>query len=237
MLNLKWWKWTSGLVQEIKRGWKVFFFALQWRGLVTGGSGQKRKSRRTPDSLPLPATYVRRAYVNQTSRAPPVSPCETRGSVGASAGFACSLDAMQVSALSSRSARPVQLSSRQQRQPCRRAQQVRPAAALEIDEDTITLTVAAVAGLGFGIGIPVLFSRAEARDKERIEEIRELNRATLKATGETLSEARLLRWTDFRGLPQLCADCHSAGCRDDALIRFVSESMLFVTCPEYYLKR
>ena len=77
------------------------------------------------------------------------------------------------------------------RQQCRRAQQVRPKAALEVDEDTITLTLAAVAGLGLGIGIPVLFSRAEKRDKERIDEIRELNRATLKATGETLSEVRL----------------------------------------------
>lgn len=73
-------------------------------------------------------------------------------------------------------------------QPCRRT--VRPAAAIEMDSDTITLALAAVAGVGAGIGVPVLFTLSEKRDKERIEEIRELNRATLKATGETLSEAR-----------------------------------------------
>ena len=38
--------------------------------------------------------------------------------------------------------------------------------------------------------MPVFFSQSEARDKERIEAIREMNRATLKATGETLSEVR-----------------------------------------------
>lgn len=69
-------------------------------------------------------------------------------------------------------------------------QSVRPAAAMELDSDTITLAVAAVAGIGAGIGVPILFTLAEKRDKERIEEIRELNRATLKATGETLSEVR-----------------------------------------------
>ena len=62
--------------------------------------------------------------------------------------------------------------------------------AVELDGDTITLGLAALAGVGFGIGLPVLFTVAEKRDRERIEEIRELNRATLKATGTTLSEAR-----------------------------------------------
>ena len=62
--------------------------------------------------------------------------------------------------------------------------------AVELDGDTITLGLAALAGVGFGIGLPVLFTVAEKRDRERIEEIRELNRATLKATGATLSEAR-----------------------------------------------
>jgi hypothetical protein len=59
-----------------------------------------------------------------------------------------------------------------------------------MDSDTVTVILAAVAGVSVGIGLPVLFSQAERRDKERIDEIRELNRATLKATGETLSEAR-----------------------------------------------
>jgi hypothetical protein len=52
------------------------------------------------------------------------------------------------------------------------------------------LVLAAIAGVSVGIGAPILFSLAEKRDKERIEEIRELNRATLKATGATLSEVR-----------------------------------------------
>jgi hypothetical protein len=65
-----------------------------------------------------------------------------------------------------------------------------PCRAIEMDGDTLTLGLAALAGVGFGIGLPVLFTRAEKRDRERIEELRELNRATLKATGETLSEVR-----------------------------------------------
>jgi hypothetical protein len=85
-----------------------------------------------------------------------------------------------------------------------------PARAVELDSDTITIVVAAVAGVGFGIGLPVLFSQAERRDKERIEEIRELNRATLKATGETLSEVRplRLRLRNARGVPRCC--CYPA---------------------------
>jgi len=65
--------------------------------------------------------------------------------------------------------------------------------AVELDSDTITLGLAALAGVGVGIGFPVLFTLAEKRDRERIEEIRELNRATLKATGATLSEVRRAR--------------------------------------------
>lgn len=97
---------------------------------------------------------------------------------------------MAASALSARfsvAPRKVQQQPRVQRpQQCRRT--VCPAA--ELDSETITLGLAAVAGIGAGIGVPVLFTMAEKRDKERIDEIRELNRATLKATGETLSEAR-----------------------------------------------
>lgn len=61
---------------------------------------------------------------------------------------------------------------------------------MELDSDTVTLVLAAAAGIGLGIGVPVLFAASEKRDKDRIAAIRELNRATLKATGETLSEAR-----------------------------------------------
>jgi hypothetical protein len=63
-------------------------------------------------------------------------------------------------------------------------------AAVEFDSDTVTAVIAVVAGLGAGIGVPVAFTLSEQRDKQRIEAIREMNRATLKATGETLSEAR-----------------------------------------------
>ena len=82
--------------------------------------------------------------------------------------------------------------------PCTRAAPAavrgpRPARAVEVDSDTITLVLAAAAGVGFGIGMPVLFTVAEKRDRERIEEIREMNRATLKATGETMSEVRAAR--------------------------------------------
>jgi len=59
------------------------------------------------------------------------------------------------------------------------------------DEETITTVVAAVLGIGAGLGIPIFFVTQEKRDKERIEEIRELNRATLKATGEQMSEEEI----------------------------------------------
>ena len=62
--------------------------------------------------------------------------------------------------------------------------------AVEIDSDTVTLVLAAVAGIGLGVGVPVLFAASEKRDKERIESIRELNRANLRATGQLLSDVR-----------------------------------------------
>ena len=59
--------------------------------------------------------------------------------------------------------------------------------ALELDADTLTAIGAGVLGVGAGLGIPIFFVWQEKRDKERLEEIRELNRATLKATGEQMS--------------------------------------------------
>jgi len=54
----------------------------------------------------------------------------------------------------------------------------------------LTIIFAAVAGVGLGIGAPVFYAQSEKRDKERIESIRQMNRANLKATGQLLSEVR-----------------------------------------------
>jgi hypothetical protein len=62
--------------------------------------------------------------------------------------------------------------------------------AIEFDSDTLTIVFAAVAGVGLGIGAPVFYAQSEKRDKERIESIRQMNRANLKATGQLLSEVR-----------------------------------------------
>jgi len=75
--------------------------------------------------------------------------------------------------------------------------------ALELDADTLTAIGAGVLGVGAGLGIPIFFVWQEKRDKERLEEIRELNRATLKATGEQMSpeeiaELRPSRYLDRR---------------------------------------
>lgn len=48
----------------------------------------------------------------------------------------------------------------------------------------------AVAGLAVGIGIPAFYMQLDAKDEERLEELRELNRQTYKETGEYLSEVR-----------------------------------------------
>ena len=59
------------------------------------------------------------------------------------------------------------------------------------DGETLTTVLAAVLGIAAGLGIPIFFVTQENRDKERIEEIRELNRATLKATGGQMSEEEI----------------------------------------------
>mmetsp|Transcript_10682 Transcript_10682/g.22226 ORF Transcript_10682/g.22226 Transcript_10682/m.22226 type:complete len:128 (-) Transcript_10682:123-506(-) len=60
-----------------------------------------------------------------------------------------------------------------------------------MDGETIGAVLAGVAGISAGLGIPIFFAKMEARDKDRVEELRDLNRANLKATGETLSEDEL----------------------------------------------
>eukprot|EP00976_Prorocentrum_cordatum_P104668 1193988-Prorocentrum_minimum.AAC.2 len=59
-----------------------------------------------------------------------------------------------------------------------------------IDGDTVGAVLAGVAGITCGLGIPIFFAKMEARDKARVEELRDMNRQNLKATGETLSEVR-----------------------------------------------
>ena len=62
---------------------------------------------------------------------------------------------------------------------------------LALEWETIVAGSAAIMGIGAGLAIPIFFVNQEKRDKERIEEIRELNRATLKATGEQMSEEEI----------------------------------------------
>ena len=87
--------------------------------------------------------------------------------------------------------------------PRANAAQVVAQTAIDLNEETVTAIGAAVLGLGAGLGIPIFFVWQERRDKERLEEIRELNRATLKATGEQMSpeeiaELRPSRYLDRR---------------------------------------
>ncbi len=115
-------------------------------------------------------------------------------------------DAPSVAASSPRVARA--RAPRAHRHGAARAATLRARGAVEIaqtalDAETVTAGLAAVAGLGAGLGIPIFFVWQEQRDKERLEEIRELNRATLKATGEQMSveeieELRPARYLDRR---------------------------------------
>jgi hypothetical protein len=130
----------------------------------------------------------------------------TRLRAMAPAALSCRSSAPAVRAASMRAPRSA---PRAAPAPCRRG----PCAprAVELDSDNITLILAAVAGVGVGIGVPVLFTVAEKRDKERIEEIRELNRATLKATGETMKEVRAAPRRAARGRAwQRAARVHAA---------------------------
>ena len=59
------------------------------------------------------------------------------------------------------------------------------------DAETVVAVLAACMGVAAGLAIPIFFANQEKRDKERLEEIRELNRATLRATGEQMSEEEI----------------------------------------------
>ena len=81
--------------------------------------------------------------------------------------------------------------------------------AVEFDSDTLTIVLAAVAGVGLGIGAPVFYAQTEKRDKERIESIRQMNRANLKTTGQLMSEARALVVAPCGALARLESEPHT----------------------------
>lgn len=61
----------------------------------------------------------------------------------------------------------------------------------------------AVLGITLGIGIPAFFISRDNADEKRLEELRELNRETFKATGAYMTEEEIAafrrpRWTDRR---------------------------------------
>lgn len=67
-------------------------------------------------------------------------------------------------------------------------------AALDIDwtdPDVQIGVLGGVLGLGLGVGAPLFYSLRDDRDEERLEELRALNRATFKETGEYLTEVRI----------------------------------------------
>ncbi|WIA17067.1 hypothetical protein OEZ86_014244 [Tetradesmus obliquus] len=58
-------------------------------------------------------------------------------------------------------------------------------------------------GLLFGIGAPAWYINRTERDEERLEELRAMNRATYKETGEymtdeEIAQVRKPKWTDRR---------------------------------------
>lgn len=79
------------------------------------------------------------------------------------------------------------------RQQFRKA--VVPRAGLELDwtdPDTLLGAFGAITGLAVGIGLPLFFISRDEKDEKRLQELRELNRANFKETGEYLTEARHL---------------------------------------------
>lgn len=53
------------------------------------------------------------------------------------------------------------------------------------------IVLCAVAGVAVGLGVPIFYTSLEKRDNERLEELRQLNRETLKTSGETLSDEEI----------------------------------------------
>ena len=101
--------------------------------------------------------------------------------------------------------------------------------ASRFDAETVTTIFAAILGVGAGLGVPVFLVNQEKRDKERLQMIRELNRATLKLTGEQMSteeikDLRPSRYLDRRKF----IDCQCASCT-----RMIS-SLKPTTCQRVY---
>jgi hypothetical protein len=72
---------------------------------------------------------------------------------------------------------------------------LKPVAALELDwsdPDTLVGAFACVAGIALGVGTLVWYGKVVERDEERLQTLRELNKATYESTGEYLSEVRAL---------------------------------------------
>lgn len=81
------------------------------------------------------------------------------------------------------------------------------------DVETVTMVFAAILGIGAGLGVPFFLVKQEERDKENLQRIRELNRATLKITGEQMNaedikDLRPSRYFDRRKF----LDCQCASC-------------------------
>lgn len=74
-----------------------------------------------------------------------------------------------------------------------------------VSQEVLLGAAAGVLGIGTGIGLPILFGKLEQRDKDRLERVRQINRQTLKETGETLPEEELQRLRPQRFLDNTCA--------------------------------
>ncbi|KAI8472708.1 MAG: hypothetical protein J3K34DRAFT_413371 [Monoraphidium minutum] len=87
-----------------------------------------------------------------------------------------------------------------------RAQRLAPCRAIELDfsdPDTQLSVAGVVLGLVMGIGAPLWYVNRTERDEERLEELRALNRANYKETGEYMSDEEIAairkpKWTDRR---------------------------------------
>lgn len=73
-----------------------------------------------------------------------------------------------------------------------------------------------VGGLALGLGVPIFFMKLEERDEQRLEEVRRLNRETLEATGETLSQEELKEMRPKRYLDSREVGCARARARLEA---------------------